>query len=151
MALQLLLLRHGEAVLSVPDADRDLTERGAEQTRTVLARRLEALSGLTAVYVSPYRRAQQTLGLVAETLKLPPAHIHAGLQPEASVTQLLEWLQPQQGKILLVAHNPLLSCLLNRLLGGAQQYHFDTSTLACVTMPVAATGCADLCWIEFPR
>jgi len=147
MALELLLLRHGEAALSVPDVDRSLTQRGVEQTRAILAQRCEALIGLTAVYVSPYRRALQTLELVAETASLPAPTCHKGLQPEASVTELIEWLQPQQGKILLVAHNPLLSCLLNRLLGQTQRYQFDTSTLACVKMPVAAAGCADLCWI----
>ncbi|MFT6915953.1 MAG: phosphohistidine phosphatase [Motiliproteus sp.] len=150
MALELLLLRHGEAMLSLPDAKRSLSVRGIEQTRAVLKRRIEALSGLTAVYVSPLRRAQQTLGLVAEIIELPAPLRFDGLQPEASVTQLIEWLQPQQGKILLVAHNPLLSYLLGRLLGEGPVYTFDTSTLVCTTMPVAAAGCADLSWIESP-
>ncbi|MEH6822895.1 MAG: phosphohistidine phosphatase SixA [Motiliproteus sp.] len=150
MALELLLLRHGEAGFSSPDTERSLTARGIEQTRAVIKRRTQALAGLTAVYVSPYRRAQQTLVLLTDTLELPASQCFDGLQPDSSVTQLIEWLQPQQGRILLVAHNPLLSRLLNRLLGGSQAYHFDTSTLACAQMPLAAAGCAELRWIEYP-
>ncbi|MFT5721097.1 MAG: phosphohistidine phosphatase [Motiliproteus sp.] len=150
MALELIMLRHGDAVFSLPDSERSLSVRGIEQTRAVLRRRIEALSGLTAVSVSPLRRARQTLGLVAELVELPTPRCFDGLQPDSSVTQLIEWLQPQQGKILLVAHNPLLSRLLNRLLGEGLNYALDTSTLVCMTMPVAAAGCADLSWIESP-
>ncbi|MEH6471844.1 MAG: phosphohistidine phosphatase SixA [Halopseudomonas sp.] len=151
MALELLLLRHGEAEFSLPDCDRNLTGCGVEQTQRVLARRIEALDGLSAVYVSPYLRAQQTAALLPDTLSLPALQSIDGLQPDCSVTQLIEWLQSQQGKILLVAHNPLLSRLANRLLGESQRYSFDTSTLVCLQMPIAAAGCAELSWIEPPR
>tara|TARA_R110001583_G_scaffold24026_1_gene88053 strand:- start:3536 stop:3988 length:453 start_codon:yes stop_codon:yes gene_type:complete len=150
MALELILLRHGEAEFSIPDTERLLTLKGIEQTREVIRQRAGSLAGLTAAYVSPYRRAQQTFLVIAELAELPAPQSLDLLQPESSVTQLIEWLQQQQGKILLVAHNPLLTLLLHQLLGVAS-HSFDTSTLASLKMPVAAAGCAELDWIDYPR
>ncbi|WP_421864147.1 phosphohistidine phosphatase SixA [Motiliproteus sp.] len=151
MALQLLLMRHGEAAFSSPDELRELTERGREQTRQVVRQRLSALVGIDRVYVSPYLRARQTLELMESLAGLPGAELYSGLTPDSDVDALVEWLQPQQGKLLLVAHNPLLSRLLSRLTNNSGQYGFDTSTLAQLSMPLAASGCADLDWIEYPR
>ncbi len=148
--LELLLLRHGEAGFSLPDRERTLTERGQCQTRQVLQRRAGALVGLSALYVSPYRRALQTAELVRQLSDVPAEQCFDGLQPDSEVDALLDWLQPQQGRILLVAHNPLLSRLLNRLIGEPRRYHFDTSTLVSLTMAVAAADCATLNWIESP-
>ncbi len=159
--LELLLLRHGEAAFSLPDSDRNLTERGIVQSQQVLHKRADSLNGLTGCYVSPYRRARQTAQLVQQQVELSAApklifQIVDGLQPDCSVDALIEWLQPQQGRVLLVAHNPLLTLLLNRLLGGpdvglSSGYQFGTSTLASVSMPVAAAGCAELNWISYPE
>ena len=158
--LELLLLRHGEAAFTSPDHDRLLTDAGIAQTRQVLNRRGDCFEGLTACYVSPFLRAQQTARLVCEQFakqhtdeKSLQFDIFDGLQPECSVDALIEWLQPQQGRVLLVAHNPLLTLLLNQLLGSGSttpQHHFTTSTLACLTMPVAASGCAEVSWITHP-
>lgn len=150
MALQLLLMRHGEAAFSSPDPARELTERGQLQTQQVISRRQRSLIGIEQVYVSPYVRARQTLAIVDSLVDLPTVQSHSGLTPDSDVDALIEWLQPQQGKTLLVAHNPLLSRLLNQLLGEPGRYGMDTSTLAQLTMPLAATGCAELDWIEFP-
>ena len=111
MALELILLRHGEAEFSIPDTERLLTLKGIEQTREVIRQRAGSLAGLTAAYVSPYRRAQQTFLVIAELAELP---------------------------------------LLHQLLGVAS-HSFDTSTLASLKMPVAAAGCAELDWIDYPR
>lgn len=159
--LELLLLRHGEAAFSQPDSDRDLTERGITRTRQVLQRRADDLADLTACSVSPYRRARQTAQLVRQCVEVNSDQQLAfsvvdGLRPDCSVDELIDWLQPQQGKLLLVAHNPLLTLLLNRLLNSttaepSSYYQFDTSTLASLSMPVAAAGCAELNWIAFPE
>ena len=148
MALELLLLRHGEAAFTLPDSQRALTERGIARTRQVIGRRRTELSRAQSVYVSPYVRARQSLALIEDELSLPQAQTYPGLVPESNVDALIDWLEPQQGVVLLVAHNPLLSLLLNRLLGESNRYGFDTSTLACLSMPVAASGCAELDWLE---
>ncbi|MEH6651298.1 MAG: phosphohistidine phosphatase SixA [Motiliproteus sp.] len=160
--LELLLLRHGEAALTSPDHNRQLTAGGIAQTQQVLNQRSDCLEGLTACYVSPLVRARQTAQLVSEQLvkqrtaetPLPTEfEVCDGLQPECSVDALIEWLQPQQGRVLLVAHNPLLTLLLNQLHDSgrrAQRHHFTTSTLACLSMPIAASGCAEINWITHP-
>lgn len=158
--LELLLLRHGEAAFTVPDHDRQLTAAGIAQTQQVLKQRGDCLEGLTACYVSPLLRARQTAQLVSEQVTQQHAaekplefEILDGLQPECSVDALIEWLQPLQGRVLLVAHNPLLTLLLNQLLDSdsrAIRHHFTTSTLACLTMPIAASGCAEVKWLNHP-
>ncbi|RDE24227.1 phosphohistidine phosphatase SixA [Motiliproteus coralliicola] len=151
MSLQLLLMRHGEAAFSSPDEMRELTQRGREHTLQVSRECLDSLAGIDRVYVSPYLRAKQTLQLIGSLAELPAAETYAGLTPDSDIDALIEWLQPQQGKVLLVAHNPLLSRLLSQLLGDSGHYGFDTSTMAQLTMPLAASGCAELDWIKYPR
>jgi phosphohistidine phosphatase SixA len=148
--LELLLLRHGEAAYSLPDAERPLTERGIVQTQQVLERRRPRLQPLDHLFCSPYLRARQTAALVGEQLDNSPKPEHySGLQPDASVSALIDWLQPLQGRVLLVGHNPLLTRLINRLTGEPHRYQFDTSTLASLQLPVVAAGCAELNWMEF--
>ena len=74
---------------------------------------------LTAIYASPYLRAQQTAQLVREAL---------GFEPEI---RTVEWLTPETdpdkvaeqlvsvSDVLLVSHNPLVGNLLSYLQHGA--------------------------------
>ena len=85
----MLLLRHGQTVLSVEKrfsgvGDHELTETGREQA-TSAADRL-ATSGAVAVVSSPLRRAQQTAKLVADRLGLDVA-----LDPDLRETDFGDW------------------------------------------------------------
>jgi phosphohistidine phosphatase len=118
--MKLWVLRHGEAEPhdSKPhDSERALTAHGRQE---VLRSAAELMGEpLTAIYASPYLRAQETAQLVRETL---------GFEPEI---RTVEWLTPEidpdkvaeqlvsVSNVLLVSHNPLVGNLLSYLQHGA--------------------------------
>lgn len=118
--MKLWVLRHGEAEPhgSRPhDSERALTTKGREE----VLRSAAFLSGqpLTAIYASPYLRAQETARIVRDAL---------GFEPEI---RTVEWLTPETdpdkvaeqlvsvSNVLLVSHNPLVGNLLSYLQHGA--------------------------------
>lgn len=117
--MKLWVLRHGEAVPygSCPDSERELTEHGLEEALRSAAQLIG--QPITAIYASPYLRAQQTAQIVREAL---------GFEPEI---RTVEWLTPEVdpdkvtdqlvsvSNALLVSHNPLVGNLLSYLQHGA--------------------------------
>ncbi|WP_347908341.1 phosphohistidine phosphatase SixA [Pseudomonas grandcourensis] len=117
--MKLWVLRHGEAEPygTRPDSERALTDHGRKEVLSSAARLMG--EPLTAIYASPYLRAQQTAQLVREAL---------GFEPEI---RTVEWLTPDTdpdkvaeqlvsvSNVLLVSHNPLVGHLLSYLQHGA--------------------------------
>lgn len=117
--MKLWVLRHGEAVPygSCPDSERELTALGREEALRSAAQLIG--QPITAIYASPYLRAQQTAQVVREAL---------GFEPEI---RTVEWLTPEidpdrvaeqlvsVSNVLLVSHNPLVGHLLSYLQHGA--------------------------------
>jgi phosphohistidine phosphatase len=117
--MKLWVLRHGEAVPygSCPDSERELTDHGRKEALSSAAHLIG--QPLTAIYASPYLRAQQTAQIVREAL---------GFEPEI---RTVEWLTPEVdpdkvtdqlvsvSNVLLVSHNPLVGNLLSYLQHGA--------------------------------
>jgi len=117
--MTLWVLRHGEAVPygSCPDSERALTEHGRKEALSSAAQLIG--QPLTAIYASPYLRAQQTAQIVREAL---------GFEPEI---RTVDWLKPESdpdkvtdqlvsvSNVLLVSHNPLVGNLLSYLQHGA--------------------------------
>ena len=117
--MKLWVLRHGEAVPygSCPDSERELTDHGRKEALSAAAHLIG--QPLTAIYASPYLRAQQTAQIVREAL---------GFEPEI---RTVEWLTPETdpdkvtvelvsvSNVLLVSHNPLVGNLLSYLQHGA--------------------------------
>ncbi|KAB0496064.1 phosphohistidine phosphatase SixA [Pseudomonas moorei] len=118
--MKLWVLRHGEAEphgSNHHDSERALTAHGREE----VLRSAALLIGqpLTAIYASPYLRAQETAQLVRDAL---------GFEPEI---RTVEWLTPETdpdkvaeqlvsvSNVLLVSHNPLVGNLLSYLQHGA--------------------------------
>ena len=113
--MKLWVLRHGEAVPygSCPDSERALTEHGRKEALSSAAQLIG--QPLTAIYASPYLRAQQTAQIVREAL---------GFEPEI---RTVDWLKPESdpdkvtdqlvsvSNVLLVSHNPLVGNLLSYL------------------------------------
>ena len=119
--MKLWILRHGEAEPhgTRPDSERALTPHGREE---VLRSAAELIGQpLSAIYASPFLRAQQTADIVREAL---------GFAPEI---RTVEWLQPDYSPqsvaeqlvsvdyALLVSHNPLVGNLLGYLQHGHVQ------------------------------
>jgi phosphohistidine phosphatase len=107
VATHLWLLRHGEAVDKgeKPDAERELTPKGEDQSR--LAGRALARLGVTfaACYTSPKVRARDTARIAAEALGVEVAEddvIAEGFD-HGDVRALLG---AHEGHVLVVGHDP---------------------------------------------
>ncbi|MEJ5058138.1 MULTISPECIES: phosphohistidine phosphatase SixA [unclassified Pseudomonas] len=151
--MKLWVLRHGEAVPhgSRPhDSERELTEHGRKEVLSSAAKLIG--QPLTAIYASPYLRAQQTAQLVREAL---------GFEPEI---RTVEWLTPDTepdkvaeqmvavSDVLLVSHNPLVGNLLSYLQHGAGHppERVDTAGLAELKADELLVGSMKLESIKHP-
>lgn len=108
MAVELWLLRHGEAEPhgSRPDAERQLTPRGREQSLNA-GRALAALGlSFDLVYASPKVRAWDTAVLACDALGTDPV-LHEPLAYGVTFTEARALTAV--GRTLLVGHDPYLS------------------------------------------
>jgi phosphohistidine phosphatase len=119
--MKLWVLRHGEAEPhgKRPDSERALTAHGREE----VLRTAGELMGqpITAIYASPYRRAQETAEIVRSTLRFAPEiRTVEWLTPDYSPQVVAEQLVSVD-RALLVSHNPLVGNLLGYLQHGHVQ------------------------------
>ncbi|EJM02154.1 phosphohistidine phosphatase SixA [Pseudomonas sp. GM102] len=117
--MKLWVLRHGEAEPhgTRPDSERTLTAHGREEVLRAAA----YLMGkpLTAIYASPYQRAQETAEIVRAALNFAPEiRTVDWLTPDTDPDKVAEQLV-SVSDVLLVSHNPLVGNLLSYLQHGA--------------------------------
>jgi phosphohistidine phosphatase len=150
--MKLWVLRHGEAEPHGKglDSERALTAHGREEVLRTAAELMD--KKLTAIYASPYRRAQETAQLVRDTL---------GFAPEI---RTVEWLTPDYSpqvvaeqlvsvdRALLVSHNPLVGNLLGYLQHGHVQdpERIATAGLAELEGDLPLAGAMKLNGIKHP-
>lgn len=120
MALQLWLLRHGEAVPhdAKPDDERELTERGRDQSRAA-GRSLSALEvEVHLCFTSPKVRARETAELACAELGVEPM-VHEPLAGDFDGRDALELLSAAEGdqRVLIVGHEPDFSQVVYDLSG----------------------------------
>jgi phosphohistidine phosphatase len=120
MAQQLWFLRHGEAEPHghAPDDDRELTERGRDQSRAAgLA--LKALDvAFQYVFVSPKARALETASLACTALECEPV-VHPPLRQGFDVREATALLLAagEDKRVLVVGHEPDFSQVVHDLTG----------------------------------
>jgi phosphohistidine phosphatase len=155
---RLTLMRHGEARwqdLGLSDFERPLSRRGAAAAEA-MARRLEELELVPdLVLVSPARRTQQTAEIVARTLSIPARLL---LREEAlylaSAADLLEVVRrtgPRVGHLLMVAHNPGASELVQLLVPGGEAGGLVTAgvcSICCDTTQWSGIGSAPVVEVQ---
>ncbi|MEX0623858.1 histidine phosphatase family protein [Saccharospirillum sp.] len=144
----LYLLRHGEAEAygrAADDASRALVPSG----RKAVTRVAIELENVDVVFCSPYLRARQTADLVLPETGQTGYHLNDGLTPDSSIPSLLEWLGAiTQERVLLVAHNPLLSSLASQLTALPGGVPLGTANLACLRVSDWMPGGAELVWLK---
>ncbi|NWE25256.1 phosphohistidine phosphatase SixA [Pseudomonas gingeri] len=115
--MKLWVLRHGEAEPQVrSDAERNLTAHGRQEVLRSAAHLIG--QPLTAIYASPYVRAQQTAQLVRDALGFEPEILTVPwLTPESHPSRVLEQLDTADN-LLLVSHQPLVGSLIGLLEDG---------------------------------
>lgn len=126
MARQLWLLRHAEAEPhgTRPDSDRRLTGRGEQQARAVGVAIQRLAVAFDGVLFSPKVRARATAELAAEgwsaqqralLCEHPP--LAGGFDASQAIDALAE-IPAEDGRMLLVGHEPDLSLTVGGLTGG---------------------------------
>ena len=115
--MDLILWLHAEAEdgsLTLPDAQRRLTERGEKQARKMAQWLRERLPKGTRILVSPAQRTQQTIHPLQRAYEVEP-RIAVG----ATATELLIAAGWPAGRetVLIVGHQPTLGQVGARLLG----------------------------------
>ena len=156
--MKLLLVRHGEASFNAStDAQRPLTQQGIRAVEQQVANAAIPWADFSALWASPYLRAQQTAQLIQSRLEeqaLPLAlQTHKAITPHGELTQVQDFLlaQPQAG-IILVTHQPLVSGLIGHFCH-ADPYLGEPmmpASMALLEGELAAATCMALTQLEHP-
>ena len=150
--MELYLLRHAVAGEAPRDEDRELTERGHQQARSVAGGLAWLKPGLDAILTSPLPRAAQTAQPVARALGLRLETARA-LAPGHDPTEALALLAGRGQRVLLVGHEPQLSGIAQLATGG--RVHMRKAMLARIELESAdpADGELDglLAWRHLQR
>jgi phosphohistidine phosphatase len=161
--MKIHVLRHGIAVvrgdLDVEnDSERQLTLKGKRQLwQTAAAMKTMGLR-FDLILSSPYLRAKQTAEIIAESLKLKKQLGFANaLAPDGSPKNLigqLNELKPAPENVLLVGHEPYLSCLISLLTTGGTDLMMDfkkSGLCKLETETLSHDRCATLVWLLTPK
>jgi phosphohistidine phosphatase len=124
---RIYFLRHGLAGQRSKwhgtDADRPLSERGRAQVRRVSRALRQAGVQPDRIVTSPFARAFETAEIASDVFGLPQSPtIEALLKPGTKPKRLNAALSPhiEFGSVLLVGHEPSLSCLISSQCGRLQ-------------------------------
>ncbi len=134
---ELCVMRHGiaaERSIGQEDSRRALTPEGKERMEKIAGGLLKG--GFTPSWVisSPYLRALETAGIVAEAVSpAPPVDRCEALEPGGTPEDLIAFLsrRPEHKHVLVVGHEPDLSALVARLTGAARQARFGFKKGGC--------------------
>ena len=144
--MNLLLMRHGDAVMSYPDADRPLSLLGVEEVMAKGASLLDANVQVSHIIASPLSRAQETAGLMATRLGYQPAILcWDSLSPAGDMGQVLALLATSNfATPLLVTHQPFVSEFIDYLTGEAVM--MGTASIVAITLDVVSPQASELRW-----
>lgn len=118
------LVRHMEAVDTLPDHGRALSEHGRRQA-VVLAKFLRHAEAFqpAEIWHSPLVRAKETAQVLSRELALAvPVKQVAGLTPEDDPEAMAEVLAKSARPVALVGHEPHLSALASLLVTGSLEH-----------------------------
>jgi phosphohistidine phosphatase len=139
------LMRHADARwkdAGLSDLERPLSRRGAHAAE-VVARRLRELSLVPELLLaSPARRAQQTAEVLARGLSLGARRVQRAdglyLAAAADLLAIARASGPRVAHLMVVAHNPGLSELVEQLLPPGEARALATAAFCSMTF-----GCDD--------
>lgn len=144
--MQVFIMRHGDAALdAASDSVRPLTTSGCDESRQMATWLKSQKVDIERVLVSPYLRAEQTLNVVGECLRLPDAiDVLPELTPCGDVglvgAYLLALANEGVATALVVSHLPLVGYLVSELCPEETPPMFSTSSIACVTLNADGKG-----------
>ncbi len=143
--MQIILIRHGEAEpLKRTDAERNLTLNGLHQAQQAAAWLLNHQYAIDGLFASPYFRARQTAGELANVLEIPVT-LTDRITPERDPREVMAWLEsqdlPDEAVIALVCHMPVIGRLASWLCEGVDSgARMSLAEVRVIEMPVLAAG-----------
>lgn len=151
--MKIYLLRHGQAEgLITDDVSRSLTNQGIADVKKLGCQLAQENTRFDLVFVSPYRRTQQTYLYLSEPLstaekKQDCEALLSNANPEKSLFFFQNYLQKRPVEsVLLVTHQPFISSMIALLVDGtvanAYQYPMMPASLVVLEMDVFAPGVA---------
>jgi phosphohistidine phosphatase len=155
----LYLVRHGIAVdrtdpKSPPEAERPLTAKGVQKTRSAALGLKELGAKPDALLTSPYVRAAQTAEIFAEALGCPPQKIRASeaLKPADNPADIIREISQLKAKeVICFGHAPHLDQMIAQLSGARGVFTgLKKAGVACFEQ-AARNGRWELIWIVTPK
>jgi len=120
--MNLLLLRHGQAVPAHENPEQPLSREGIVRIQDSAAAMRQLGLDFDLIVCSPLRRSHQSAALVCEAVRYPYSDIleTPALNPEAPEAETLDFLgrQMRQRTVLVAGHLPNLAALAGLLLNG---------------------------------
>lgn len=144
--MQVFIMRHGDAALdAASDSVRPLTACGYDESRQMATWLKGQKVDIKRVLVSPFLRAEQTLGVVGEAMNLPDSvDVLPELTPSGDVGIVNAYLQVLANEgvatVLVISHLPLVGYLVSELCPEETPPMFTTSAIACVTLDAEGHG-----------
>jgi phosphohistidine phosphatase len=133
-------MRHGDARwrdAGISDLERSLNRRGTQAAEAMARRLLELELIPDLLLASPARRTQQTAEIVARELALPARRV---LREEslylgscADMLALIQRTGPRVAHLLVVAHNPGVSELMQLLVPKGEHGGLGTAALCSIS------------------
>jgi len=151
--MKLCFFRHGIAIdredPSCPrEEDRFLTAEGMTKTRLAAQGLRWIKMRFDVVLTSPWLRAAQTAAILTDVLKLPAAESLPELAGDRDAADLIRALaaRTEEGNLLLVGHEPLLSETAVKLLGGRWSLDLRKSGACAIEVDGLPAKSATLLW-----
>ena len=140
---RLLLIRHAKSSwedLALRDFDRDLNKRGRNDAPKMGKRLVAQGDRPDAFVVSTARRAKATAELLAAELEFPIDRIdfrdELYLSSPEVMLDVIRQAPKEAGTLALVAHNPGITELVNKLAGGRRIDNVPTCGVAIFELPI---------------
>ena len=138
--MEILLVRHAKSFFDwtkyPTDAERPLSEKGRKRQISVAEGMKKLHLTFDLAWVSPYKRAQETLQIIQEIMgNYVPINVVNELVPGGDEELVFKLLQNQavstpEIRLLIVSHNPLVSTLLELLASSNLTLDMSTSDVA---------------------
>jgi phosphohistidine phosphatase len=141
-------MRHGEAEVNFSsDRSRSLTQQGQSDV-IEMAKHFQNTGEPGIIATSPYLRANQTAGLVTDTLGLgTPILIWDELMPTGQPPVVLEKIVVLDSEnVMLVTHQPFITHFIDYLTG--VETGMGTASIVAIHFQELLEGCGDIDWIK---
>lgn len=135
--MQIFIMRHGQASpLGVSDEQRLLTEQGKLEAVVMTKWLHDEKFKFDQILVSPYKRAQQTANILADSLSaLSPLTTLDIITPSGNASEVHDYIDgvcelKRMNTLLIVSHMPLVSYLVAELTVEQDSPIFQTAAIA---------------------